>query len=53
LLNAGENIICGRYSHSGVAYSNAKGMDLEVRKVKFHTLTSGAFNQTRDSFHQI
>eukprot|EP01080_Neovahlkampfia_damariscottae_P001581 gene1581-12706_t len=29
LLNSGKSIICGRYSHSGVAYSNAKGMNLE------------------------
>jgi dTMP kinase len=26
-LNQGINIICDRYAYSGVAYSNAKGLD--------------------------
>lgn len=28
-LKQGQNIVCGRYAYSGVAYSNAKGLDLE------------------------
>ena len=29
LLNQGINIICDRYSYSGVAYSSAKGLDFK------------------------
>lgn len=28
-LEAGETIICDRYAYSGVAFSSAKGLDLE------------------------
>ena len=31
-LNKGINIVCDRYAYSGVAYSNAKGLDFEWAK---------------------